>query len=344
MGSRRPQRNHRLAFPRIVSQESHQRPSEIHNGDQFATVERNGLVMAAEFEPLLRATHLDSIDRLFADDLGERLDKPGLASWRQRRRLSLNGDGGPTFFVKTFDHPPFRVRRLIRAAKTGARSVAGTEWSWLQRLRDDGIACPQPVALGEELAGRKEIRSVLMTQAVPGRSLERWMLRWNELDPVTRGEIAGGVARLVSKLHQRGYAHRDLYLSHIFYNHAQHGDESLCLIDLQRVIRPRWRRVRWIVKDLASLNFSSPVDILSRTGRLRWLLVYLGTEKLDAAGRRLAYRVLGKTARIARKEARRRTHERSGEPMGSQQVIRFGSAGSSARSTPFRETSLKSKP
>jgi hypothetical protein len=308
----RPRLVHRVAFPRTVSQPSHQQLlSGIGSRNHLATIERNGLVMAAEFEPLLRAEHLDSIDRLFADDLGEPLGKPGLAPWRQRRRLCLQGDGKLTFFVKTFDHPPARARKLVRAAQTGARSVAGLEWSWMHRLHRDGIACARAVALGEELAGRREIRSVLVSEAVPGQSLERWMPHWPELHPAKRRETLHGVARLVGKLHRKGYVHRDLYLSHIFYDDSAQGGESVQLIDLQRVIRPRWRRERWIVKDLASLNFSTPQNCLSRTERLRWLLVYLGTRKLTASGRRLAYRVLGKTSRIARREARKSPNTRS---------------------------------
>lgn len=261
--------------------------------------------MVREFEPLLRAHGLDSLDGLFADDLGERLDKPGLASWRQRRRVSLPGeDGTRTFFVKRFENPPANARRLVHAAR--ARTVAGLEWSWMQRLQEDGIACAYAVALGEEFEGRREARSVLVSEGVAGESLERWMSRWQELGKAKAREVSLAVARLVSKLHCKGYVHRDLYLCHIFYDCNSEVDESLRLIDLQRVLRPRWRRNRWVVKDLASLNYSTPRDCLSRTGRLRWLLVYLGRRKLGAAGRRLACRVAGKTERIARRELRKR--------------------------------------
>ena len=331
--SNRPKGAHRLASPRRVTQG---KDNLLHAGidpkQGIATIRRNGLVMAAEFEPMLRAEHLDSMERLFADDLGEPLDKPGLASWRQRRRLRLSGEGGATFFIKRFDHPPWSAGKLVRASKTGAQSVAGMEWSWIQNLRSDGIACPRLVALGEERAGGREVRSVLMTEAVPGQSLERWMLRWQELEPAKRDEISQGVARLVAKLHQKGYVHRDLYLSHIFYDHSKHGDESLHLIDLQRVIRPPWRRERWIIKDLASLNYSTPKDCLSRTGRLRWLLVYLGSGKLDAAGRRVVYRVLGKTSRIARREARKFANKRQDEPRRREQIMYSAPAGASPSS------------
>ena len=193
----------------------------------------------------------------------------------------------------------------MRRAGFGARTVAGVEWKWMHRLCEDGIPCARPVALGEELRGGQELRSVLVTEAVAGESLERWTARWNELEKHKTREVLQGVARLVSRFHQKGYIHRDLYLSHIFYDSDAVGEESLRLIDLQRVLRPRWRKERWIVKDLASLSFSAPRHCFSRTDRLRWLRDYLGAGKLDAAGKRLAYRVIGKTMSIARRELSR---------------------------------------
>jgi hypothetical protein len=113
---------------------------------------------------------------------------------------------------------------------------------------------------------------------------------------------------LVAGLHGQGYVHRDLYLSHIFFDPARPPQGSLCLIDLQRVMRPRWRFRRWRVKDLAALNYSTPRAIVSQADRLRWLRYYLGVKKLRAAGKQMAYRVIGKTNRISRREPRERTN------------------------------------
>jgi hypothetical protein len=106
-------------------------------------------------------------------------------------------------------------------------------------------------------------------------------------------------------LHRCGFVHRDLYLSHIFHDAEARPEESLHLIDLQRVHRPRGAGRRWIVKDLAALNYSVPPRLVRRTDRLRWLTYYLGTPKLDASARRLVYRIVGKTQSIARHDRRR---------------------------------------
>ena len=75
---------------------------------------------------------------------------------------------------------------------------------------------------------------------------------------------------------------------------------------LARVFRPRWFRRRWIVKELASLSYSTPPNSATATDRLRFLRVYLGRDRFSAADRRLIRRVARKTGRIATHDARRR--------------------------------------
>ena len=80
----------------------------------------------------------------------------------------------------------------------------------------------------------------------------------------------------------------------------------LHVIDLQRVRRGRGGRLgrRWIVKDLASLDYSAPAGIVTRTDKVRFLRRYLGVGRLDAAARGLIADVAAKTARIARQDAK----------------------------------------
>jgi len=264
---------------------------------------RGGLVISEGFETLLRAHGLTSLDALFNCSNGERLDKPGLDSWRQRWRLTLDDQGTPRmFYLKRFLGPPRWALWAMRRSGSGASSLAGNEWEWAQRLTNDGIPCVQAVAFGEELKGSHERRSAILTAGVPGQSLERWVTQWRDADRLTIQRLITATAALISRLHGQGCVHRDLYLSHVFYDPAQPIERSLRLIDLQRVIRPRWRLRRWIVKDLASLNFSTPSRLVSRMDRVRWLRRYLGIEKLDASARRLVYRVVGKTQHIAERE------------------------------------------
>jgi hypothetical protein len=61
-----------------------------------------------------------------------------------------------------------------------------------------------------------------------------------------------------------------------------------------------------MVKDLASLNYSTPRAAASSTDRLRWWKWYRGSERLSSADKRIIRAVVRKTRRIARHSARRR--------------------------------------
>ena len=269
-------------------------------------VSLNDLTVLRGFEPLLQRHKLDTLDALFCAQ-GQRLDKPGLSSWRERLRLSLDdADSRRVLYLKRFREAPSAVQREVRRSGCRASSLAGLEWNWISRLERDGIPCMEPVAMGEELKASREQRSAILTAAVPGVSLEVWMDQWGEPERATIRRLIAPLANLTARLHSRGYVHRDLYLSHVFYDPSKPDNQSLHLIDLQRVMRPSLRWRRWIIKDLAALNFSAPKRLVSASDRVRWLRAYLGIVKLDATARRLAYRVVGKTLAIARHERSRR--------------------------------------
>lgn len=269
--------------------------------------QQRSMAIAPDFDELVRVHRLDSFERLFDRSLGQLLNKPGLAGWRQRVRLKLAESGGErVLFVKRFVDPPRSMSRQVRRSGTMARSIAGVEWHRLMQLQQAGVLCPEPVALAEELSRGREIRSAVVMTAVPGDALERWMPQWGQFDAERRREIARCVAGIVAHFHAEGFVHRDLYLSHLFYDPTLPTGEAIHLIDVQRVVRPRVRRQRWIVKDLAAMNFSTPTSCFSRSQRLRWLLDYLCKAKLDAEAKRLAYRVIGKTLSIGRRSPARR--------------------------------------
>jgi hypothetical protein len=97
------------------------------------------------------------------------------------------------------------------------------------------------------------------------------------------------VAPLIARLHDAGFAYRDLYWNHLFAA----LDAEPVLIDVHRAMRPRWRRRRWIVKDLAGLLASLPGGY-SRASCLRFLHRY-------AAGRpapTLVRAIIAKAERI----------------------------------------------
>ena len=163
------------------------------------------------------------------------------------------------------------------------------------------------------MAGPWERRSFILLREVPGESLERWWPQHlppesQETHPNRRRVRLDRLARFVAGFHAAGFVHRDLYLSHVFVQPATGNsgdagggpDERFALIDLQRVFQPKWRHRRWVVKDLAALDYSTPRDRVGQKERLRFLCRYVRECGRFGSARQLARRIGAKTARIAR--------------------------------------------
>ncbi len=86
-------------------------------------------------------------------------------------------------------------------------------------------------------------------------------------------DVTRHVAQIARRMHDGGLHHQDFYLNHLLCCGAPSGLD-IRVIDLGRVrIRTRLSQ-RWIIKDLAQLDFSARG--LSCSERLRFLRLYLG--------------------------------------------------------------------
>ena len=192
-----------------------------------------------------------------------------------RRTVVVEGEGGRLY-------GKWRMRR---------HEDAVAEWRWLHVLPTLGLRTPTPVAW---LGSRR--RSLLVTASVGGRSLDSWAVQalaegW--FDALVRYACTV-VAPLVRRLHQGGLVYRDLYWNHLFAHDPRLGAEPVFL-DVERVLRPRWRWRRWLVKDLAGLLASAPEAARGRPA-LRFLRAYLGAS--IRSDRALVVAVAEKAVRI----------------------------------------------
>lgn len=262
------------------------------------------LYVVPQHVALLRSCDLTSLAAVLAASESSRLDKPGLPSWRRRDRIELQDEDGTqvTLYAKCYVSPPFPAQIARWFGGVATHGTAWIEWQWMHRLAADGIAAMRPVAFGESMKGCLERGSALLTEAVAGESLERWADGRTTRCP---REMIQSLAGYVRRFHDRGYAHRDLYLCHIFIDESAGGEARFRMIDLQRVIRPIWRRDRWVVKDLAALDYSTPSRVAGVRDRVRFLKTYLGVGRLGTRGRRLGRRIAEKSARIGRHDGRR---------------------------------------
>lgn len=259
-------------------------------------------VAAGSYLPLLSRHGIADFPSVMDVSSGEVLKRK---KNRSIARLSLD-EGGKRVYLYLKRHRPRLRDRFPFPFKP---SPALAEWRGIERVRAAGIATMEPVAFGVRRRFGLEIASFTLTREVEeGERLEDLVPRryTPPLSPRRRKEkrdLIRSLSRLIRRLHRAGLHHRDLYLCHIFLQ-GRPPEGRLLLIDLQRVGGRARRLNRWIVKDLAALDYSSPRGAVTRTDRLRFLLCYLGRGRLGRRGKRLARRVSRKAARIAAHDAR----------------------------------------
>lgn len=209
--------------------------------------------------------------------------------------------------LKEYLKPLFSLRWPI----LGARN----EWNALLAFHEAGLPTMTPVAYGQSGS-----RSFLITEALENcTKLSELSLAPNEethpaetgvsapaaTNGLKRRWLVDRVARVTNKMHGAGLHHQDYYLGHLLLPDSQgNGDavsDRIYVIDLGRVRQQRRLSKRWIVKDLAQLNYSA--RHLSLVERVRFLRTYLG-RKFGPSDKRLIASIAAKTSAIARHTAR----------------------------------------
>lgn len=239
------------------------------------------------------------------------LTKPGLQG-RERWRWRLDRDGDEVLYVKRYNRTP-ASEQIDRIRRQSARhSRAWWEFHQSAELERQYIPAVRAIAVAEEMRPPLELHSAVLFERAPGDAFDR---TWTRLAvagaPVTYGlarhDVTRRLARFISAFHQTGTCHRDLYLCHVFTELDPDGSlpPGFTLIDLARTHRPRWRRLRWIIKDLSQLDTSARQIGASRTDRLRFLVAYLALEPSAARVRWYARRVVRKSNRILRRIERK---------------------------------------
>jgi len=252
-----------------------------------------------DYRALLEANGLADFEALFAAGEGKYVD--GHRN-RSVSRLELRGPQGETvglYLKRRWDRAAGRDWAQLLSLRPPTRHAA-REWENARRLAGAGIPVAEPIALGES-GGPDRPRSLLAVREIAGPSLAAWLRdpssrQHHRGHPGLRRMAAEAVARTVRRLHDGGFAFRDLYAKHVFLEGIETPQPRAVLIDAQGLRRATARRR---VRDLAALYSTTLVPGVRRTDRVRFFLAYLGRPRLDREARRLARMVEREACRVA---------------------------------------------
>ncbi len=262
-----------------------------------------------EFREIFREYGLNSFDSFMNFEGGEVRKRISVRSIT-RFTIALPGGGEAGFYLKRHTQKVgLGDRRKVRLGR-GA-SEAKREWDEIEALGRAGVPALEAAAYGERFPTKSTQEAFLVTVALDDFTQLETLV--NDYAPplsktmiMKKRALIEATAKLIKKLHDEGFNHRDLYLTHIMARWDEDGAGggdgcggwTLKLIDLQRCEQRSRFRGRWLVKDIAALNYSSPKEVFTRTDRLRFFKAYRGgvVSKDDKS---FIAKVLKKTERIA---------------------------------------------
>jgi len=249
---------------------------------------------------------LTSIDAVFSFNAAKNLAKNNLARFRTRLQFQINSPRA-TLFLKRYDKPPILTQLRNWLCRHRRMCCSLIEFERINEIQAAGINTPRIVSYGQQWGTFFEKRSFIITEKIPNaESLERKLPSFftgpaTTEDLKLRRDFIFQLAGFVKKFHAINFRHRDLYLSHIFYD----DKGKFHLIDLARVFKPIVRHQRFQIKDIAQLYYSAPAKYFSNTDRLRFYFGYTGRGRLTDKDKIFIRKVISKANRIARHDAKK---------------------------------------
>lgn len=285
---------------------------------ELETWDSGKLVINRAFANLLRRQHWTTFAVIWSRTAEASVAK-NLRTDRVTLRFTLDDAGRErAFYIKR--HGRSSLKEYLKPLLSLRWPILGArnEWNALMDFHEAGLPTMTPVALGQS-----GVHSFLITEALedctklselampsrttngtpgatdassgtPASSAKR------RIDPPQanlpdRRRLVSRLAQTTRKMHQAGLHHQDYYLGHLLLPHSV--TDRIYVIDLGRVRKQVPLARRWIIKDLAQLNYSATGA--SRTERIRFLREYLG-HRIGRDDRRLIASITFKTDAIAR--------------------------------------------
>jgi heptose I phosphotransferase len=189
---------------------------------------------------------------------------------------------------------------------------ASDEWKAIEYLTTQGIATMTAIAFGQTGFSPVHRESFLITRELADTaSLESICKTWDISPPsyAIKKALITRVASIARLMKEIGVNHRDFYLSHLLLSspstalHSHDCKPKLYLVDLHRMQIRTKVPMRWLVKDLASIYFSS-LDIgLSKRDAIRFIREYSGTSAREALENKQFWQAVNRrTKKLYRKD------------------------------------------
>lgn len=231
------------------------------------------LILRGELQKLWRDKDVFSLLQALDGEVVR--DKEG----RQTMKFQL---AGKTYYRKL--HTGIGWREIFKNFLQLKMPITGAsnEWLAINRLHELGLDSLNALAYGCKGSNPAKKLSFLVTEELSNTlSLAQYAEQWPHSPPAPRERRAliRKVATIARTIHGAGINHRDLYICHFLLdlsaakeNRVQ--DPRLFLVDLHRAQMRATVPHRWLVKDIASIYFSS-LDIgLTKKDIYRFLQVY----------------------------------------------------------------------
>lgn len=160
---------------------------------------------------------------------------------------------------------------------------AKNEYDAIAALRAINVNTMTLAAYGQRGWNPAEVESFVITESLePSISLEDYCADWQREKPPfkLKQALINEVAMMSKRMHEQGINHRDLYICHFLMKEgaldqlAKGIGINLHLIDLHRVQIRKAIPLRWQVKDLAALYFSSMDIGLTKRDLYRFIRRY----------------------------------------------------------------------
>lgn len=264
------------------------------------------LIIKQSFAELFESCGLTSFSALMCQPelLSAKAARSDRLTFRFELPATLAGSISNVFYLKWHGRAPWKD--YVKPWLQGKTAIVGAwnEWLAMHHFQTAGVPSMKPVAYGEYGAESFVIIEGLQGYAKLGDLLKRYEHRSFSTSAVQI--LIDTLALQTARMHAAYLHHQDYYLGHLMIEsrwEAQllgaeplSGRPDLRVIDLGRALKQRSLMRRWIVKDLAQLDYSA--RICPQSWRSRFFVTYLNSLYApDSRG--LLRAVLRKSARIA---------------------------------------------